>query len=121
MRAFIAGVKRWYLRRFRGIVKLPAHAKGQGTTWQQHRQTLIGDLAFRCACGNVMVWSQADRKILSQDHIEGCEGIFDSTTHTVATGGSRAIDLVPCDCPVTEARFVKICPQCRRGHWKQAK
>jgi hypothetical protein len=106
------------MRRFRGIVEPPAHAKGQGTTWQQWKNHIS---IFECKCGEILEFSQADYKILSQNHIEGCEGIFDSTTHTVATGRSRAIDLVPCDCPVTEARYVKICPQCRRGHWKQAK
>ncbi len=107
MRAFLAGVKRWYLRRFKGIVKPPAHAKGQGTTWQQHYS---GVPAFACQCGTVLAFGEADLKIISQDHIEGCDG-----WSGFQPGSGR------CNCPVTEARYVKICPQCRMGHWKQAK
>lgn len=119
MNAFLAGVKRWYLRRFRGIVQPPAHAKGQGTTWYQHATRVQG---FTCVCGTVLAFSQADYKILSQDHVEGCIGVFDSTTNQpMSMDKTRLIDMTPCTCPVTEARYVKLCPQCRRGHWKQAK
>jgi hypothetical protein len=106
MKAFLAGVKRWYRRRFQGIVEPPAHAKGQGTTWQQHATRVQG---FTCHCGTVLAFSEADYKILSQNHIEGCDGIAMQQTGQ------------PCACPVDEARYVKLCPQCRRGHWKQAK
>jgi len=117
VRNFLAGLKRWYLRRFKGVVEPPAHAKGQGTTWQQHATRVQG---FTCQCGTVLAFSEADYKILSQNHIEGCDGVFDQSTMTIAKGSSRVIDLTPCTCPVTEARYVKICPNCRRGHWKQA-
>jgi hypothetical protein len=121
VKAFLAGLKRWYLRRFKGIVH-PPDRNPQGTTWQEHRD----GKPFKCVCG----WPGPgidyqfdlnDYVIMSQDHIEGCEGIFDSVTRTIAKAGSRAVDLVPCSCPVTEARYVKICPQCRMGHWKQEK
>jgi len=107
MKAFLAGVKRWYLRRFKGIVKPPAHAKGQGTTWQQWpgwRTT------FLCRCGYQGDFSPDTYVILSQDHVDGCDGI-----------GMQDRPHARCDCPVSEARYVKICPQCRMGHWKQAK
>jgi hypothetical protein len=117
MKAFLAGVKRWYLRRFRGIVKPPAHAKGQGTTWQQHPGAVgkVGTFAgwsewFRCQCGESMYFTAADLKIISQEHVDGCDG-----WSGFQPGSGR------CNCPVTEARYVKICPQCRMGHWKQAK
>ena len=106
MRNLFAGLKRWYLRRFRGIVAPPAHAKGQGTTWQQHPE--LARLVI-CACGERMVFGERDYKILSQSHVDGCDGIAMQQTKQ------------PCACPVDEARYVKICPQCRRGHWKQAK
>lgn len=118
MNAFLAGVKRWYLRRFRGIVEPPPHAKGHGTTWLQHSRDAQ---RFLCQCGIVLAFTDDDYKILSQDHVEGCDGVFDSSTHAIATRTSRVVDLVPCSCPVMEARYVKICPKCRLSHWKQAK
>jgi|SRR5208282_3065581 len=125
MKALLAVVKRWYLRRFRGIVNPPAHAKGQGTTWQQHpgKLDLSGKWAepFACQCGENLAFCKNDLKILSQEHNEGCEGVFDSTTSAPAQRSTRALDLVPCNCPILEARYVKICPSCRIGHWKQAK
>ncbi len=107
MKAFLAGVKRWWLRRFRGIVEPPAHAKGQGTTWQQWGNCWGPTVV--CPCGTEITFTDADRKILSQSHVDGCDGIAMQQTKQ------------PCACPVSEARYVKICPQCRRGHWKQAK
>jgi hypothetical protein len=121
MRTFLAGLRRWYLRRFKGIVEPPPHAKGHGTTWQEHRD----GKPFKCVCGwpeiDFYQFEHNDYVIMSQDHIEGCEGVFDSTTHAPAKGGTSLRNLAPCTCPVTEARYVKICPQCRRGHWRQAK
>lgn len=120
MKAFLASVKRWWLRRFRGVVKPPA---GQaGTTWQQH-----DDNPFKCACGwpgpgIVYKFDQNDLVIRSQEHVDGCQGLMDSSTHRVADlAKTRMIDLEVCQCPVTDARYVKICPQCHTGHWKQAK
>ncbi len=103
MKAFFAGVKRWYLRRFRGIVKPPAHARGQGTTWYQHPCWME---TFECPCGLTLHFTAEDYKIMSQDHVAGCDGIAHQQTHK------------PCQCPVSEARYVKICV-CRIGHWKQ--
>jgi hypothetical protein len=120
MKAFLAGVKRWWLRRFRGVVKPPAGQ--QGTTWQQHPMTRIGELAFACKCGNVMVWSQSDYVIRAQEHVDGCAGLMDTSTHRIADlAKTRIMDLQVCQCPVTDARYIKICPQCHTGHWKQAK
>jgi hypothetical protein len=121
MKVFLAGLRRWYKRRFQGIVEPPPHAKGHGTTWQEHRD---GD-PFKCVCGWPgpgihWIFDQNDYVIMSQDHIEDCEGVFDSTRHSVATADSQLRNLVPCPCPVTEARYVKICPTCRRGHWAGA-
>src|ERR1700730_10372906 len=118
MKAFLAGLKGCYRRRFRGVVKPPAHAKGQGTTWQQHPASRF---TFICSCGTALAFCQENYVVMSQNHVEGCEGVFDSVTNAPAKGGSRLVDLTPCSCPVTEARYVKICPNCRIGHWKQAK
>jgi hypothetical protein len=116
MKAFLAGLKRWYLRRFKGVVAPPAHARGQGTTWQQHRGWIGKESLwagwrepFLCRCGQRLAFTRADYKILSQEHVDGCDGIAMQQTKQ------------PCTCPVSEARYVKICPQCHMGHWKQAK
>ncbi len=66
------------------------------------------------------VFTEADYVIRSQDHIEGCEGITDISTGDPARSTSKAMDLRPCSCPVTDARYVKICPQCHLGYWKVA-
>jgi hypothetical protein len=97
--AFLSGVKRWWLRRFRGIVEPPAHARGQGTTWYQHPCWME---TFECPCGLTLHFTAEDYKIISQNHVEGCEGW---------TACGR------CQCPVSDARYVKICV-CRIGHWK---
>ena len=117
MRGFLTGIRRWYLRTFKGIVKPPA-GNPQGTTWLQHAKDAWG---FTCSCGELLAFLDADMKILSQDHTEGCEGIIDQTTAMVPTKDTKAIDLRPCSCPITEARYVKICQKCHLGHWKQAK
>lgn len=105
MRALLSGLRRWWQRRFRGYVAAPAGSGG--TAWQQWpswRST------FFCQCGLAGEFTPDTYKILSQDHAEGCDG------WTGFQPGSS-----PCNCPVTEARYVKICPTCRTGHWKQAK
>jgi hypothetical protein len=114
MKAFLAGLKRWYRRRFRGIVEPPAHARGQGTTWQQQQGTLWLRAGwaehFQCQCGTHLKFTPEDLKILSQSHIEGCEGI-----------GLQNVPHSRCTCPVDEARYIIHCPTCRIGHWKQAR
>jgi hypothetical protein len=122
MKAFFERVKRWYRWRFQGIVEPPRQYGGQGTTWQQHPKK---EEHFKCACGwpgpgIEYKFHQNDYKIVSQDHVEGCEGVIDAQTHKTATDKTRIMDLRPCECPVTEARYVMICPTCRMGHWKQA-
>jgi len=129
MKEFLAGVRRWYRRRFRGIVAPPRQYGGQGTTWQQHHRL---EVAFICGnrrprsgrdvliCEQELEFTAADYVIRSQDHIEGCEGITDRSTGNPAKSTSKVLDMQPCSCPVTDARYVKICPQCRLGHWKDA-
>jgi hypothetical protein len=118
MRAFLTGIHRWYLRTFKGIVKPPA-GNPQGTTWLQHAKDAWG---FTCSCGELLAFLDADLKILSQDHAEGCDGVIDSTTDLPFDyNKTQVLNLQPCKCPITEARYVKICPKCHLGHWKQAK
>jgi len=117
MKEFLAGLKRWWMRRFRGIVAPPRQYGGQGTTWQQWpgwRTTWL------CPCGNSGEFTAADYVIREQEHVEDCEGITDRSTGNPAKSTSKVLDLHPCSCPVTDARYVKICPLCRLGHWKQA-
>jgi len=102
VKAFLAGVKRWYLRRFKGIVKPPAHAKGHGTTWQQHQEH---KWVFRCRCGEQHVFGSRDFFVRSREHKENC-----------ATQGVAG----DCTCPITDARYVWKCPKCGIGHWKDA-
>jgi hypothetical protein len=117
IRDFFAGIRRWWLRRFRGIVEPPRQFGGRGTTWQEWpewRET------FGCPCGFLGEFTQDTYVIRSQEHVEGCEGVLDRSTGAPAKSTSKLIDLTVCKCRVTDARYVKICPQCRRGHWKQA-
>jgi hypothetical protein len=119
MRNFFAAIKRWWLRRYRGIVEPPAHAKGHGTIWQQWGnswgQTVL------CPCGQTIEFLPQDYVIRDQSHIDGCHGLIDAHTHHAADlDKTPLMDLRPCQCPVTDARYIKICPNCRRGHWKQA-
>ena len=103
MKALIAGLRAWWLRRFRGYVAPPRQHGGRGTTWQEHRRS---DVAFECRCGLSLAFSSSDYVIRSQDHVDGCEA---------------AAEVTPaCACPVTDARYVKICPNCHLGHWKDA-
>jgi hypothetical protein len=114
MRNFLAGLKRWWQRRFRGYVPPPAGSGG--TAWQQHPR---GEVYFLCQCGASLVFSDDTYVIREQAHVEGCEGLTDQSTHTIATDKTRLMDLRVCSCPITDARYVKICPSCRRGHWKE--
>ena len=99
MRQFFEGMKLWYLRRFRGYVAPPRTAGGHGTKWQQHKPDTIG---FTCPCGMVIAFSTKDLFVRTRDHVESCPNINS------------------CDCPVTSARYCKVCPTCKRGHWKDA-
>jgi hypothetical protein len=117
MNTFLAGVKRWWMRRFRGVVK-PPHGQA-GTTWKQWPAWRF---VFTCACGTQLAFCKENYVIRAQEHIEGCAGLMDTTTHRIADlATTRIMDLQVCQCPVTDARYIKICPQCHTGHWKQAK
>jgi hypothetical protein len=103
MKQFFAGIRRWWLRRFRGYVAAPP--RSGGTSWQQHRKR-----QFKCRCGwpgvvfDYLFDDEKDYVIRSQDHVEGCQ--------------FPTVDGKPlCSCPVTDARYVKICPECGLGHW----
>ena len=103
MRAFFQSLKRWYQRRFRGFVAAPA--RSHGTSWQQwprDRATVL------CRCGFTVHFSQDDYVIREQEHDEDCELQYEMQP------------VKRCACPVLDARYVKICPQCGLGHWTDA-
>ena len=100
------GIRAWWRRRFRGFVAAPKSAGGQGTSWQQHRS---GDVGFTCACGRVLAFHSSDLVIRSREHVDDCPATL---SHLHAA--------FPCGCPITAAPKVKISPECRLGHWKQA-
>lgn len=114
MKAWLDKIAAWYRRRFRGYIAAPRIGGGKGTAWQQHTRQVI---SFPCrgvgrdgkVCHQVLIFTNADYVIREQLHAEGCEGVMrtDSRTH-------------PCRCPVLDARYIKICPGCGLGHWKQA-
>jgi hypothetical protein len=105
MKDFLAGIRRWYLRRFRGIVAPPRQYGGQGTTWKQHGRD---EWAFPCACREMLTFTEVDYVIREQAHNEDCEFQY------------QVQPKEHCSCPVTDARYIKICPNCRLGHWKEA-
>jgi hypothetical protein len=137
MRDLFQKLRAWYRRRFRGYVAPPARHAGRGTSWQEHRRDVVtficrGSLRFgqlpTCACMYVMCFTEGDYVIRKQRHRDGCDGF-----KTVAIESGAYVDgkfvkpkeiptptSRPCDCPVTDARYVKICPQCGLGHWKPA-
>jgi hypothetical protein len=101
MKEFFAGLRRWWHRRFRGYVAAPAGSRG--TNWQEHRRDEIG---FTCRCGRVLAFSREDLHVRDRQHIEGC---------------LHASGMMPtCGCPIRDARYVKLCPGCGLGHWKDA-
>lgn len=115
MKALMAGLRAWWLRRFRGYVAPPRQHGGRGTTWQEHRRS---DVAFECRCGLSLAFSSSDYVIRSQDHREDCIHLMLGAE--VSAHALQQSEAVGCDCPVTDARFVKICPNCHLGHWKDA-
>jgi len=113
MKAFLQGVKRWYLRRFRGYVgppRDPLSGVPRGTAWQQHKPDEVG---VTCRCGYAMAFTESDYFIREQDHREGCEGVVNKEID-----GKLVQDI--CSCPITDARYVKFCSKCGLGHWKQS-
>jgi hypothetical protein len=113
MRALWQGIRAWWLRRFRGFVAPPAQHGGRGTSWQEHKRHEIG---FTCSgttasgerCGSVLAFMSTDLVVREQDHTEACDLQY------------AAIPGMKCNCPIIDARYVKICPTCRLGHWKDA-
>jgi hypothetical protein len=111
MKALLERLRAWWLRRFRGFVAAPAQHGGRGTSWQEHKRHEIG---FTCSgttasgdpCGQVLAFMSTDLMIREQDHTEACD------LEQVAFPGTK------CQCPIVDARYVKICPQCHLGHWK---
>ena len=110
MKAFLQGVKRWYLRRFRGYVgppRDPLSGVPRGTAWQEWASWRS---TFFCKCGYLGEFTPDTYVIREQDHKEDCEHQFGSSNPVMGH----------CSCPVTDARYVKICPRCGMGNWKQA-
>ena len=70
--------------------------------WPKWRTT------FLCACGTAGEFTPDTYVIREQQHNEDCEFQY------------QVQPKEHCSCPVTDARYVKICPNCRRGHWKEA-
>jgi hypothetical protein len=102
IRDWFSALKRWYQRRFRGYVAAPA--RSGGTSWQQHP---YGEMGFTCRCGQAQAFTEDHYVIRHQEHAEGCQ--------------FPTVDGKPlCSCPITDARYVKICPGCGLGHWRQA-
>ena len=105
MKLWWEGIRAWWLRRFRGFVAAPALYGGRGTSWQEHKRY---DIGFTCRCGEVLAFMTSDLVIREQDHDEACLQIAD------------ALPGLKCNCPITDARHVKICPKCGLGHWNDA-
>lgn len=95
----IANLRAWWRRHILHQVEPPPLQYGRtGTKWHEHNRHSIG---FSCPCGLVMAFSPNDLVIRDRDHVTDCPGDT-------------------CSCPIIDARFVKHCINCRRGHWKDA-
>jgi hypothetical protein len=91
-------LKRWYLWRFRKTVQAPG-----GTRWRQRLGAW--EHPFTCSCGEELCFDALkDYVIRRQEHAAEC----------------LAGSLPACFCPVTDARYVKVCPHCGAGHWIDA-
>lgn len=99
----MAGVRAWWLRRFRGYVAPPRQHGGRGTAWQEHHRSNLG---FQCHCGLSLAFAKTDLVVRDRDHTGDIEHGCDFSNSD--------------QCPVLDARYVKICPNCRLGHWKDA-
>jgi hypothetical protein len=87
-------------RRIRGMGSVRETPRTSWQEWASWRST------FFCKCGYLGEFTPDTYVIREQDHKEDCE-------HQFSTKGV-------CSCPVTDARYVKICPKCGMGNWKQA-
>jgi len=112
IRDWFSAVKRWWLRRFRGYVAAPA--RSGGTSWQQHP---AGEMGFTCRCGQAQAFTEQNYVIREISHAEDCPAEYQTFAGRVFVLPAPPRN---CDCPVTDARYVKICPGCGLGHWRQA-
>jgi hypothetical protein len=116
MKLWWEGIRAWWRRRSRGFVAAPALHGGRGTSWQEHKGHEIG---FTCQgvradgqpCGQVLAFMSTDYVIRAREHVDSCMVGSD-----VVNVGNQLEGY--CACPVTDARYVKICPGCHLGHWK---
>jgi hypothetical protein len=114
MIAFLQGLKRWYLRRFKGFVAAPRDAYGvpRGTSWQEHHEK-----RFTCRCGHpgsgfAFQFTGENLVVRARQHVEDCPAVGHES---VLLG--MAPKIFACDCPITDARYCWICPACGLGHW----
>jgi hypothetical protein len=126
MTGLLQGLRAWYRRKFRGFVAAPIGVGGRGTSWQQHPRTEVG---FTCKCGIVQAFTRADYVVREREHRPDCQEVTPvsrAIAESAFADGERnarirADMLAVCTCPVTDARYVRLCPGCRRGHWKMAR
>lgn len=116
MKLWGEGIRAWWRRRTRGFVAAPKLHGGRGTSWQEHKRY---DVGFTCRCGEVLAFMDSDLVIREQDHSETCSVPFvQVSVKDHVTGAPMTVER--CDCRITDARYVKICPACHLGHWKNA-
>lgn len=141
MKIWLEGIRAWYRRRFRGFVAAPALHGGAGTSWQEHKRHEIG---FTCTgitasgepCGQVLAFMSTDLIVRARNHEPHCTELSlaeIAQVHSVFHDGDEKARLrmemlnsagraagypMGCGCPITDARYVKICPTCKLGHWK---
>jgi len=104
MKKFWHRLRAWYLRRFRGFV---AATVPGGTSWQEHRRGR-DEMFFWCRCGLFMEFYEKDLFVRNRRHTDNCPALWEDS------------GAIKCDCPITDARYVKICPDCHLGHWMDA-
>jgi len=110
MKNIFQRLRRWHLRRFRGYVEAPRDRFGvsRGTDWQEHPFITPRSMTFRCRCHQVHTFTDKDYFVRHRQHVDNCPAIFEDS------GAIR------CECPITDARYVRICPACKLGHWMDA-
>ena len=120
MKLWWEGIRAWYQRRFRGFVAAPKLHGGRGTSWQEHKRYEIG---FTCRCGMALAFMSTDLVIRARNHTDDClapsEEVF-GDGKAKARIRANMLDLELCDCPIVDARHIKICPNCGLGHWNDA-
>jgi hypothetical protein len=128
MKAFLQGVRCWYLRRFRGMGPVRKTPRTSWQEWAAWRST------FFCKCGYLGEFTPDTYVIREQAHRENCEALTnivvqepglnlsppDAIAKVKVTTMHGLVAGKTCTCPVTDARYVKICPKCGMGNWKVA-